>query len=70
MDWGPVEDDADSKRAKMERSLTPAADGSAEGDARGAPEPGPGPAPGLPTTEGRCEGQADEEPVDMRTSNR
>lgn len=61
MDWGPGEDDADSKRAKMERSLPPAAaDGSAEGGARGAPEPGAGPAPGLP---------ADEEPVDMCTSS-
>lgn len=69
MDWSPAEDDAESKRVKMERSLPPAADGSAEGSVRGAPEPVPAPAPGLPAAEGRGEGQADEEPVDMRTSN-
>ncbi|XP_055975345.1 transcriptional repressor p66-alpha isoform X5 [Sorex fumeus] len=68
MDWGPAEDDAESKRVKMERSLPPAVDGSAEGSVRGTPEPGAGPTPALPTVERQGEGQADE-PVDMRTSS-
>lgn len=70
------EDDAESKRVKMERGLS-ASDLSPEGDARVTPEPGAGPAQGLlraaeaPTAAvGRGDGLLGDGPVDMRTSHR
>ncbi|XP_013002996.2 transcriptional repressor p66-alpha isoform X2 [Cavia porcellus] len=69
------EDDAESKRVKMERGLS-ASDLSPEGDARVTPEPGAGPAQGLlraaeaPTAAvGRGDGLLGDGPVDMRTSH-
>ncbi|XP_069915174.1 transcriptional repressor p66-alpha isoform X3 [Oryctolagus cuniculus] len=69
----PAEDDAESKKIKMERGLL-ASDFSADGDPRVTPEPGAGPAPGLlraaeVTVSGRGEGPAGDGPVDMRTSH-
>ncbi|XP_032172807.1 transcriptional repressor p66-alpha isoform X4 [Mustela erminea] len=70
----PAEDDVESKKIKMERGLL-SSDLNTDGDMRVTPEPGAGPAQGLlrgaevPTV-GRCEGQAGDGPVDMRTSYR
>uniref|UniRef100_A0A673TR61 GATA zinc finger domain containing 2A n=1 Tax=Suricata suricatta TaxID=37032 RepID=A0A673TR61_SURSU len=68
----PAEEDVESKKIKMERGLL-SSDLNTDGDMRVTPEPGAGPAQGLlrgaeVTALGRCEGQAGEGPVDMRTS--
>ncbi|XP_077715378.1 transcriptional repressor p66-alpha isoform X2 [Canis aureus] len=68
----PAEDDVESKKIKMERGLL-SSDLNTDGDMRVTPEPGAGPAQGLlrgaeVTAIGRCEGQAGDGPVDMRTS--
>ncbi|XP_045348512.1 transcriptional repressor p66-alpha isoform X5 [Leopardus geoffroyi] len=68
----PAEDDVESKKIKMERGLL-SSDLNTDGDMRVTPEPGAGPAQGLlrgteVTAMGRCEGQAGDGPVDMRTS--
>ncbi|XP_040484890.1 transcriptional repressor p66-alpha isoform X5 [Ursus americanus] len=68
----PAEDDVESKKIKMERGLL-SSELNTDGDMRVTPEPGAGPAQGLlrgaeVTTTGRCEGQAGDGPVDMRTS--
>ncbi|XP_005409688.1 PREDICTED: transcriptional repressor p66-alpha isoform X2 [Chinchilla lanigera] len=70
-----LEDDAESKRIKMERGLS-AADLSPEGDRRVTPEPGAGLAQGLlgaaeapAVAVGRGEGLLGDGPVDMRTSH-
>ncbi|GAB5567966.1 transcriptional repressor p66-alpha isoform X2 [Prionailurus iriomotensis] len=70
----PAEDDVESKKIKMERGLL-SSDLNTDGDMRVTPEPGAGPAQGLlrgaeVTAMGRCEGQAGDGPVDMRTSYR
>lgn len=70
----PAEDDVESKKIKMERGLL-SSELNTDGDMRVTPEPGAGPAQGLlrraeVTTTGRCEGQAGDGPVDMRTSYR
>ncbi|XP_034514019.1 transcriptional repressor p66-alpha isoform X1 [Ailuropoda melanoleuca] len=68
----PAEDDVESKKIKMERGLL-SSDLNTDGEMRVTPEPGAGPAQGLlrgaeVMTMGRCEGQAGDGPVDMRTS--
>ncbi|XP_062034298.1 transcriptional repressor p66-alpha isoform X2 [Lepus europaeus] len=69
----PAEDDAESKKIKMERGLL-ASDFNTDGASRVTPEPGAGPAPALlrapeVTVSGRGEGPAGDGPVDMRTSH-
>lgn len=70
----PAEDDVESKKIKMERGLL-SSDLNTDGDMKVTPEPGAGSAQGLlrgaeVTAMGRCEGQAGDGPVDMRTSYR
>ncbi|XP_021106657.1 transcriptional repressor p66-alpha isoform X4 [Heterocephalus glaber] len=71
----PTEDDAESKKIKMERVLS-ASDLNTEGDKRVTPELGAGPAQGLlgaaeatAAAMGRGEGLLADRPVDMRTSH-